>query len=353
MGTYRIDQTYDVNYELGPDYLGPFPEVPKSPTKKFLGYEVASRLGISAGLLLNSKWIDCYSRLGFDLLTYKTVRSGYRPCYPLPNWHRIDIARELPVDPTEPLTVSDPVVVDGDDVTWSVSFGMPSKAPEDWRPDVQRAKSLVRPGQVLIVSVVGTPGETSDPSQLADDFAQCAAWAVESGADIVEANLSCPNVCTAEGQIYQDSSASQRIAERMQRELGGKPLLLKTGAFSETSALEAFLQAVAPASQGVVLVNGVQRRVHYPDGSAAFTQSEWAGILGRAIHTEGVRLVESAAAIVAQRKLDLVVAGVGGVFNVQDARDYLNAGAAAIFAGGAPMAKPHMAIEIKKALPQL
>jgi dihydroorotate dehydrogenase len=284
-------------------------------------------------------------------LTYKTVRSCYRPCYPLPNWYRIE-GKELPYDPNEPLTIAEPPVIDSDDVTWTVSFGMPSMSPDDWRPDVQRAKESLNPGQILIVSVVGTPTENGSEEELAEDFAQCAAWAVASGADVVEANFSCPNVCSAEGQIYQNASSSQRIAARIQQSLGGIPLLIKTGAFAEKPALEAFLNAVAPVCQGVVLVNGVQRRVHRPDGSAAFSQSEWAGILGRAIHSEGVRLVEAAVEIARRQDLNLSIAGVGGVFNARDVADYFDAGAQAVFAGGAPMTKPKMAVEIKQQHPE-
>ena len=37
---------------------------------------VESAVGIAAGPLLNSKWIQAYCRLGYGLLTYGTVRSA-------------------------------------------------------------------------------------------------------------------------------------------------------------------------------------------------------------------------------------------------------------------------------------
>ena len=39
---------------------------------------------------------------------------------------------------------------------------MPSMAPQQWRPDVEKAKQGLADGQVLIVSVVGTPGKAGD-----------------------------------------------------------------------------------------------------------------------------------------------------------------------------------------------
>ncbi|MFO0948848.1 MAG: hypothetical protein U1D30_23490 [Planctomycetota bacterium] len=349
--TYRVDETYERNYAAGPAFSGPFPSVPATPSKLFLGLPVRSRLGVSAGLLLNAKWVECYARLGFDLLTYKTVRSSHRPCYPLPNWVRVDLSRGLPNDPDEPVYTIDPPVVRGDDVSWSVCFGMPSMAPEVWRQDIRDAKSHLREGQLLLVSVVGTPPAEGSLQDLADDFARCAAWARESGADIVEANFSCPNVCSAEGQIYQDIHAASLVSERMRQAIGRCPLLIKTGNFGQNEQVRPFLHAVAESADGVVLVNGIQRRVLRPDGTPAFGPHERAGILGRAIHADGVRLVADAVDWIRKDSLPLVVAGVGGVFNANDAADFFNAGAEAVFLGGSPMVRPTIAIEMKCSRP--
>src|SRR5947199_314124 len=84
--TYDITQSYVFNYDRGPQFASPPPPIADGPCKEFLGRKVRSRIGISAGLLLNSKWMIGYARRGFDILTYKTVRSAHRPCYPPPNW---------------------------------------------------------------------------------------------------------------------------------------------------------------------------------------------------------------------------------------------------------------------------
>ncbi len=54
-------------------------------TWTFCGRPIASPLGISAGPLLNGRWLLYYAALGYDVLTYKTVRSRARDCYALPN----------------------------------------------------------------------------------------------------------------------------------------------------------------------------------------------------------------------------------------------------------------------------
>ena len=135
--TYDITESYESNYHRGPSLTSPLPEVPTTPTKEFLGLKVRSRLGIAAGLLLNSKWIQAYARLGFDLLTYKTVRSSPRACYPPPNWVFVeDRGSSGPVYETV-LDETDP-----ENATSAVCFGMPSMHPDVWREDVKAAATI-------------------------------------------------------------------------------------------------------------------------------------------------------------------------------------------------------------------
>ena len=150
--TYDIGKSYQENYDGGPSFFSIPPDLLEVPPKNFLGLPVRSRIGIAAGLLLNSSWIHGYAQRGFDLLTYKTVRSSYRPCYPLPNWVFVEAAADEPgtyyvVDepPADPAAISS-----------SVCFGMPSMAPEVWRNDIRKAKDGLENGQILIVSVVAT-----------------------------------------------------------------------------------------------------------------------------------------------------------------------------------------------------
>ena len=58
---YDIAATYRDNFERGPQ-VDPAPVVPTTEPVDFLGQKVNSRLGIAAGLLLNSKWIEAMRR---------------------------------------------------------------------------------------------------------------------------------------------------------------------------------------------------------------------------------------------------------------------------------------------------
>lgn len=347
--TYDIEKSYRENYDHGPQFAGTTPAIPETPLKDFLGFKVRSRIGIAAGLLLNSKWTTGYARCGFDLVTYKTVRSTYRPCYPAPNW--VFVEDDGPTDGPVHATVNPSA--DPTKVSSAVCFGMPSMAPDEWRADVGNAKAALQEGQILIVSVVATPAENATKEAVAADFAQCARWAVEAGADIIEANLSCPNVCTPEGTIYQDVALSRFIAGEIRRAIPAIRLLLKVGHFKSDSSLAAFLPELNGIVDGVTLVNGISRPVRHRNGTPVFGDDYVnAGVLGRAIHEPSVANVRTAAKIIADESLDLAVLAVGGISQPADMADFFDAGADAVMLGSSPMYLPHLAAEAKREHPE-
>ena len=351
--TYDIHQTYQFNYDRGPVFPSQFGIPPSGgPLFDFLGLKVRSRIGIAAGILLNSKWILGYARRGFDILTYKTVRSSHRPCYPLPNWVFVD---DSTADDGPVYVIEKPK---GDPRQWSsaVCFGMPSMAPEIWREDIGRAKAGLGDAQILIVSVVATPPDNDVAadvrrrtlaSHIADDFAKCARWAADAGADVIEANFSCPNVCSAEGSIYMDADFSREIAQTIRDAIGTKPLLIKVGHYKEPESMRRLLLAVSGIANGITLVNAISRPVLYRDGRPAFGPKYLrAGVLGRAIHQPCLESVRQAATIIRENNLRLAIAAVGGVSQPQDAKDFFTAGANAVMLGSSPMYLPDIASEL-------
>ena len=348
--TYDIGKSYQFNYERGPALSHPAPPVPAGPMKRFLGFAVRSRIGIAAGLLLNSKWISGYSQRGFDILTYKTVRSVHRSCYDLPNWVFVDdegrkdgsvyVTDRLPEDPAQ--------------ISSAVCFGMPSMAPDVWREDVRRAKTALRDGQMLIVSVVATPKATPTAEDLSADFAQCARWAVEAGADAIEANFSCPNVCSGEGTIYMDAVLSRAVATRIREAQGPKtPLLIKAGHIADPARLRTFLKAINGIADGITLVNCIVRAVLHRDGRPVFGEMfRKVGVLGRTIHQPSVETVRQTARIVKEEGWKLAIAAVGGAARPDDVQDFFAAGADAVQFGSAPMYLPDLAVHLKSLHPE-
>ena len=342
---YDIAATYHENFERGPQ-LDSAPTIPATEPVDFLGQKVNSRLGIAAGLLLNAKWIEGYAARGWDLLTYKTVRSSARECYPPPNW--VFVKADQGAGPVYAMAE---LPKDASTISSSVCFGMPSMSPEFWREDIARAKATMSEGQMLIVSVVASPKPGWSATQVADDYAQCAAWAAEAGADAVEANYSCPNVCSAEGQVYRDPALSETITQAIRAAIGNTPLLLKIGVFPNLENQRAFLHAVADNATGITLVNGISRPVLHADGRPVFgDQYVKAGVLGRIIHEPCVKAVREARAVIESENLLLSLAAVGGVSSGADYNEFIEAGADAVMCGSSPMYLPDLAIEIKSKL---
>src|SRR2546427_490554 len=154
---YRVDRSYSWNYSHSPT-LPRIRRVPSGPGGKFLDHPLNSPIGIAAGPLLNSKWVEAYSRVGFDVLTYKTVRSMAMPAHALPNIRPVENREHAAIATRKTQIDSQP--------TLAVSLGMPSAEPEVWRKDVRRAKDRIGSGQVLIESVVRTWAPGIDAEQL-------------------------------------------------------------------------------------------------------------------------------------------------------------------------------------------
>ena len=76
---------------------------------------------------------------------------------------------------------------------------MGSDTPDVWIPQIQEIESrMKKQNKTTIVSVVASPKDGWTREQLAEDYTNTALMAEQSGATIIEFNLSCPNVCSSE-----------------------------------------------------------------------------------------------------------------------------------------------------------
>lgn len=338
---YDRHRTYRWNYEHAPEPADV--EVPPVPGEwMFCGLPVGSPLGIPAGPLLNGRWILYYASLGFDVLTYKTVRSQARECYPLPNLQPVR---------TGPLTGRESELPTTDHMqgSWAVSFGMPSMAPDVWRADVEQTRKRLSPDKILSVSVVGTIQSDWTLDQLADDYACCARWAVTSGADCIETNFSCPNVSTCDGQLYQQPEAAALVAERVREAIGSVPLIIKIGHVTDAEQAGTLLKALAPFANALAMTNSVAATVRGHDGQLLFDGSQ-RGICGDATRTASVEQTRRFRRAIDEQALDVSLIGVGGAGTAAHVRRYLEAGAEAVHLATATMLDPFVGCRIRREL---
>jgi len=338
---YDPSQTYDWNYTHAP---APVPqEEPHVPGSwNFCGLPVRSPLGIAAGPLLNGKWILYYAALGFDVLTYKTVRSRHRDSYALPNLQPVEAGHLLGGD--APLSAAEEMRG-----SWAVSFGMPSKSPDIWRAEIESARRALPGHKLLSVSVVATPEPHWTVDDLAEDFARCGRWAVESGADAVEANFSCPNVASADAQLYQQPDTAGPVAARLRAAIGATPLLIKIGHVTSEAQAEALAETISAHADALVMVNCISAQVVDARRRPLF-DGQRRGIAGEAIREAALDQVRLFARVVRKRGLNLRLVGVGGIATAAHVRAHLDAGAHAVQLASAAMLNPGVGLEIRSAL---
>lgn len=224
---YDIEKTYLENAKEGPFFKENFPErikLPKERWMDFLGFKIASPIGIPSGPLLNARWVEFASRLGYDVLCYKTIRSRPHPGHSLPNIIYVDGQKQI--SPKHlPLSIQQleepPQFIS--DVAITNSFGMPSRTPEFLLQDIPKAISSLEEGQAMIVSIVGTAPAPKDYHGFVKDFVKTAHFAKEAGAQIIEANFSCPNVASREGSLYMQPKQVYEIASQIVKAIGSVP----------------------------------------------------------------------------------------------------------------------------------
>ena len=308
----------------------------------FLDIPVASPLGIAAGPLLNGAWCLHYASLGFDVLTYKTVRSVSRECYEMPNL--------VPVQ-DETMTGSEQQVAAqiAMDKTWAVSFGMPSSSPDVWRKDIEETRSRLDPCKVLSVSVVGTHQAGWGLDELAEDYALCAKWAMESGADAIEANFSCPNVDTCDGQLYQSARESRMVASAIRRCIGEAPLIIKIGHVPEQSEALELTSSLNGIVNGLSMTNSLAAAVIGQMGEPFF-HGQKRGICGEAIREVSVRQVARFHRVKKELGSEIHLIGVGGIHTSDHVKAYLDVGASACQLATSVMTDPQVGMKILSGL---
>ncbi len=237
---YDVSRSYEDNYEQGP--FGAFAEALKDGNgadaagttsegasegalATFLGQPVNLPFGIPAGPLLNSRFTTAAFHMGFDLATYKTVRSRAWGCNPFPN-----VLAVHPKSADGSLTPGSAELDEGvladtnyeQPISISNSFGVPSQSPDVWQPDMRAAIEAAGPGQVLVPSFQGSRVEGMSEEEYIADHATTARLVKETGAKLMVMNTSCPN----EGHnrlLCHNPLLVGRITEAVKQEIGDYP----------------------------------------------------------------------------------------------------------------------------------
>lgn len=355
---YDPEKSYEENYEHGP--FGAFVQdfgIPKGASSNenskvlydFLGVKVNSPFGIPAGPLINSNFCKGAFDKGFDICVYKTVRSDIFPCHPFPNVLAVKVEGDLtPEKSAKPLVANHDYV---SPLSITNSFGVPSKPVSFWQEDVKKAISYAREGQILVLSFMGTVREGQTAEEFIADYALAARLAKETGAQILETNLSCPNIGN-EGLVCYNLDMTERVCAGIRKEIGDTPLIIKVGYYKDEGEIKKLAEIAGKYAQAISAINTIQAEIIDEEGKQALpgNNRSRSGVCGTSIKWAGLEMVEKLKKAREETGTNFQIIGVGGVMTAEDFIEYQNAGADFVMSATGAMWNPYLAKEVKEKL---
>ena len=367
---YDVNRTYEDNYLQGPfgafakvlqEDCGPSAAQSSAPVQTasgedFLGFHVNLPFGIPAGPLLNERFTTAAFRMGFDLAVYKTVRSRAWGCNAFPNVlavHPKNADGSLIPGSAE---LDEGVLADTRyelPISISNSFGVPSRDPDEWQPDMKKAIEAAGSGQLLVPSFQGSRVDGMDQDDYIADHVTTARLVCETGAGLMEMNTSCPN----EGHnrlLCHDPHLVGRITEAVKNEIGDRPLVGNLASIPNDADLEIMVKETAAHGtvQGFSTINTISAKLIDAHGNQALPGAgrDRSGVCGNAIRGAGLDMVGRLHAIREKLGLDFTIVGVGGVVRPEDYRAYREAGANAVMSATGAMWNANLARDIASSI---
>ena len=356
---YDPEKSYEDNFKDGPFGIfsnGEIFENKNEPKYNFLGFKVNLPFGIPAGPLINGNFVQAALDKGFDIVTYKTVRSEKYPCHPWPNVLSVKIEGDLTLEKAQGKLVADKNYHEPLSIT--NSFGVPSFNPEFWQKDIKEilknmraGQVLVGSGQILVGSFQGTKKEGQNAAEYINDYRVTAKMLKETGVKVIEVNFSCPNEGTNNLLCY-DTERSIKIARAIKKIIGDIPLIVKIAYYEDYEMLKNFVKEVGSIAQGISAINTIPAEIIDENGQQALPGEGRlrSGICGHAIKWAGLDMAKKLKELREEFNYSFAIIGVGGVATPEDFFEYRDAGADIVMSATGAMWNPYLAREIKKKL---
>jgi len=218
--------------------------------------------------------------------------------------------------------------------------GHPNPTVLDWGPGLINAVGLANPGVEEEIRILHQTRELLDGTEVAifasivadtvEGFAEVARRVSQVHPDLVEVNISCPNVISEFGELFATQPESAAEVTRAVKESTDVPISVKLS--PNVSNITAIAQAVAEAgADAITAINtvGPGMVIDVESGRPMLSNRE-GGISGPAIRPVAVRCVYQIA-----RAVDVPIIATGGVTRGRDVVEMLMAGATAVGIGSA------------------
>lgn len=171
------------------------------------------------------------------------------------------------------------------------------------------------------------------------DYVEVVERLADEDVDLLEINVSCPNVKEGGIAFGQDPKALENITKAVKAK-AKQPIIMKLSP-NVTSIAEMAKAAEAAGSDAISLINtltGMKIDIHKRAFALA---NRTGGVSGPAIKPIALRMVYEAA-----HAVNLPVIGMGGIMTAEDALEFLMAGASMVAVGTANFHNPHVTMEI-------
>lgn len=172
-----------------------------------------------------------------------------------------------------------------------------------------------------------------------DDYVECVRRLADVDVDLLEINVSCPNVKEGGIAFGQDPKALYSITEKV-KAVAKQPVIMKLSP-NVTDITEMAKAAEAAGSDAVSLINTLTGMKIDVNRRTFAVANKTAGVSGPAIHPIAVRMVYQVANVV-----NIPIIGMGGVATTEDALEMIMAGASAVAVGTANFNNPYVTVEI-------
>ena len=166
-----------------------------------------------------------------------------------------------------------------------------------------------------------------------------------SAVDIIELNISCPNVKAGGMAFGLDPRIAAALVAEVRQACGGKPLMAKLSPNAADVAAVA-LACVRAGADALSLVNTFKAMAIDVKSRRPVFENTSAGLSGPAIKPVALRMVWELYDALKEAGLNVPIVGLGGIACAEDALEFLMAGAAAIQVGSATFAHPGAMLDI-------
>lgn len=161
----------------------------------------------------------------------------------------------------------------------------------------------------------------------------------ESDIDLIELNISCPNVKTGGMAFGMKASVAYDIVSKIKR-ICKKPLMVKLSPNAENIS-EMAIACEEAGADGLSLINTIQAMAIDIKNKKAVFDNVYAGLSGPCVKPIALRMVHEAA-----KSVEIPVCGLGGIMNTEDVIEFIMAGASLVQIGTANFIKPTVAVDI-------